>query len=120
MTEGLLRRGFEPVPGPPPDLQVDFAKDGLDSSFTFVAEDVTGRLVVAGGPWAGAPWPQGMLDAEHGRIGALRCAVVSPEAQIEIKEMMPVWVPGLPRRAKDAEDIARLRAALGERGARPK
>jgi hypothetical protein len=38
---------------------------------------------------------------------------VSAAAQIEIKEMMPVWVPGMRRRAKDAEDIARLRAALG-------
>ncbi|MFE7773509.1 aminoglycoside adenylyltransferase [Streptomyces sp. NPDC057445] len=115
LTGALLRHGFEPVTGPPPDLQADFAKDGLDSSFAFVAEDAAGRLVVAGGPWAGAPWPEGMLDAEPGRIGGLECAVVSPPAQIEIKEMMPVWVPGAPRRAKDAEDIVRLRTAMAER-----
>jgi hypothetical protein len=40
------------------------------------------------------------------------CPVISPAAQIEIKQMMPVWVPGRPRRPKDAADIARLRAAL--------
>lgn len=38
--------------------------------------------------------------------------MVAAEAQIEIKRMMPVWDPRRPRRAKDAEDIARLRAAL--------
>lgn len=35
--------------------------------------------------------------------------------RIESKEMMPVWVPGRPRRQKDAEDIARLRPALESR-----
>jgi hypothetical protein len=64
-----------------------------------------------GRPWAGAPWPEGMLDAP-GRIGDLECPVISPRAQIEIKKMMPVWVPGMARRSKDAADIARLRAAL--------
>jgi hypothetical protein len=34
-----------------------------------------------------------------------------------IKQSMPVWVPGSPRRPKDAEDIARLRAALRAPGA---
>jgi hypothetical protein len=40
---------------------------------------------------------------------------MSPEAQIESKEMMPVWVPGRPRRPKDAADIALLRQALSSR-----
>jgi hypothetical protein len=57
-----------------------------------------------------------MLDWEPGRIGSLRCPIISPLAQIEIKEMMPVWAPGFPRRPKDAEDIARLRAALKSPG----
>jgi len=38
--------------------------------------------------------------------------IVGPAAQIEITSMMPEWVPGLRRRDKDAQDIARLRAAL--------
>jgi hypothetical protein len=42
--------------------------------------------------------------------------VVSPQAQIEIKRMMPVWDPSRPRRAKDAEDIARLEAGLRRHG----
>lgn len=115
LTEGLLRRGYRPVPGPPPGLQVDFAKDGLESSFTFLARDAAGRVVVAGGPWAGAPWPAGMLDGGSGRIGALRCPVVSVRAQIEIKRMTPVWDPARPRRSKDAADIALLEAALRAR-----
>lgn len=35
--------------------------------------------------------------------------------QVTIKRMTPVWIPGRPRRAKDAEDIARLEAALAAR-----
>ncbi|MEV8455672.1 aminoglycoside adenylyltransferase [Streptomyces sp. NPDC052095] len=115
----LLRRGYQPVPGSSPDLQLDFVKDGLESSFTLVDRAAGGEVVVAGGPWAGAPWPEGMLGAGPGRIGDLRCAVVGPEARIEIKRMTPVWDPSRPRRPKDAEDIARLETALRLRRGAP-
>jgi hypothetical protein len=59
-----------------------------------------------------------MLDAAPGRIGQVRCPIISPAAQIEIKQMMPVWVPGRPRRAKDAQDVTRLEAALQSRNTR--
>lgn len=119
LTDGLLRSGYELLPGPPADQQLDFCKQGVESSFALVGKDRSGRIVVAGGPWAGEVWPEGMLDAPPGRIGALRCRIISPRAQIEIKQMMPVWVPGRPRRRKDAEDITRLQAALGEQDTRP-
>ncbi|MGW2250077.1 nucleotidyltransferase domain-containing protein [Kitasatospora sp. NPDC001660] len=115
LTAALLRSGHEPLPGPPAGQQLDFLKDGEESSFALLDRDAAGRVVVAGGPWAGEPWPQGMLDGPPGRIGEVRCRIVNARAQIEIKRMMPVWVPGRPRRPKDAEDIARLEAALGER-----
>ncbi|MFG3051780.1 nucleotidyltransferase domain-containing protein [Kitasatospora sp. NPDC048239] len=118
LADGLLRRGYRQVPGPPAELQLDFTKDGLESSFTLLKRDPAGRVVVAGGPWAGTPWPEGMLDSGPGRIGGLQCAIVSPHVQIEIKRMMPVWDPARPRRTKDAEDIARLEAALQARGFR--
>ncbi|WP_344583722.1 nucleotidyltransferase domain-containing protein [Nonomuraea roseoviolacea] len=114
LTDGLLRSGYEPLSGPPADQQLDFRKQGVESSFALLDKDRFGRVVVAGGPWAGEVWPEGMLDAPEGRIGALRCRVINPHAQIEIKQMMPVWVPGRPRRTKDAEDITRLKAALRE------
>ncbi|MEU3527449.1 aminoglycoside adenylyltransferase [Streptomyces sp. NPDC038707] len=113
----LVRLGHTPVPGPPAGLQLDFAKDGLDSSFTLIDRDAAGRVTVAGGPWAGTPWPDGLLGTEPGRIGALRAPIVDPRVQIEIKRMMPVWDPSRPRRAKDADDIARLEAALRRRTA---
>ncbi|MEU1010552.1 hypothetical protein [Streptomyces sp. NPDC005890] len=100
------------MPGPPADLRLDFVKDGLQSSFTLVDTDAAGRVTVAGGSWAGTPWPDGLLGAEPGRIGALEAPIVDPRVQIEIKRMMP-----RPRRAKDAEDIARLETALGRRAA---
>ncbi|MEV5878191.1 aminoglycoside adenylyltransferase [Streptomyces sp. NPDC052101] len=115
LAEMLVRLGHTPVPGPPPDLQLDFVKNGLECSFTLVDRDAAGRVVVAGGPWAGTPWPDGLLDAEPGRVGAVEAAIVSPLAQIEIKRMMPVWDPSRPRRAKDVADIARLEAALRRR-----
>ncbi|MEU0627989.1 aminoglycoside adenylyltransferase [Streptomyces sp. NPDC005989] len=116
LAEGLLPHGYRPVPGSPPDLQLDFVKDGLESSFTLLDRDSAGHVVVAGGPWAGAPWPDGMLDSGPGRIGDLQCAVVAPQAQIEIKRMTPVWDPSRPRRPKDAADIARLEGALRAHG----
>jgi PPOX class probable F420-dependent enzyme len=42
----------------------------------------------------------------------VRCRVIDPAAQIQIKEMTPVWVPGRAIREKDLDDIRRLRATL--------
>ncbi|MFJ2821147.1 nucleotidyltransferase domain-containing protein [Streptomyces toxytricini] len=119
LADGLLRSGYERLVGPPAEQQLDFRRQGVESSFALLGKDRCGRVVVGGGPWAGELWPEGMLDAPPGRIGALQCPVISPRAQITIKHMTPVWIPGRPRRRKDAEDIARLEAALRERGTRP-
>ncbi|MGW1409696.1 hypothetical protein [Streptomyces sp. NPDC002403] len=81
----MPRHGFQPVPGPPPDLRLAFVKDGLESSTMLLDRDSAGCVVVAGGPFAGEPWPEGMLDAGPGRIGGPECAVIGPQAQIEIK-----------------------------------
>jgi hypothetical protein len=87
-------------------------RDHADIDWFARAADA-GRPLVAGGPWAGRPWPEGMLDGSVGQIGRLRCPVIGPAAQIEIKRMMPVRVPGRPRRPRDDRDIERLEAALG-------
>lgn len=108
----LERRGFTPVPGVPPEQQLDVAKDGEDLSFNLIRRDASGRIVVGGGPYAGQPWPPDLLAGHVGRLGGLSCPIISPRAQIEIKRMMPIWVPGAPRRPKDAEDVARLSARL--------
>jgi hypothetical protein len=55
-----------------------------------------------------------MLDWPPGRIGPVECAIIKPEVQMEIKETMPVWVPGRPRRPKDVVDVATLRQALAD------
>lgn len=111
----LLESGYQArPPGERPDSVLDVAKDGLDLQIAWLARDDRGRVVVGGGPYAGELWPEGMLTWEPGQIGSLRCPIISPLTQIEIKEMMPVWVPEFPRRPKDAKDIARLRAALRE------
>ncbi|MFE7562348.1 nucleotidyltransferase domain-containing protein [Kitasatospora sp. NPDC057500] len=112
LADGLRDLGFRPLAGGPPQQQLDFAKDGLESSFALVDPAPDGRVLVAGGPWAGTAWPDGLLDGPPGRLGGLVCPIVAPRAQIEIKRMMPLWDPRRPRRAKDAEDVARLREAL--------
>jgi hypothetical protein len=112
ITAALQAGGYRPVAGPPPDQQLDVAKDGEALSFAWLARDEGGQVTVGGGPWAGERWPEGMLNWPPGSIGQVQCPIISPMAQIEIKEMMPVWVPGRPRRLKDTRDIERLRQAL--------
>jgi len=115
ITAGLQADGWRVIAAPPPDQQLDVAKDGEEMQFGWNARGQDGKVTVAGGPFAGEPWPDGMLDwLPAGRIGSVQCRIISPAVQIECKEMMPVWVPGRPRRPKDAEDIARLRQALEE------
>lgn len=70
--------------------------------------------LVAGGPWAGEPWPDGMLDGPVGRIGKVSAQVIAPLAQIEIKQMSPTWNPRLKRRQKDLADIAAIRLKLSQ------
>ncbi|MFC0005912.1 nucleotidyltransferase domain-containing protein [Micromonospora siamensis] len=103
--------GWRPDPATPVDRQLELRREDVELSFAYLARNATGRLVVGGGPWAGTPLPAGMLAAPPGRIGALAAPVIAPAAQIEFKEMYPVWMPDRPRRPKDAADLARLRAA---------
>jgi hypothetical protein len=110
LCAALDEHGFRPTPVTDTGVQYDVVKDGEDIQFALLARDADGAVVVAGGPYAGEPWPAGMLDGEPGRIGSVRCPIISADAQVEIKRMMPVWVPSMPRRAKDAEDIARIRS----------
>lgn len=112
LAAALTSLDYELLPEPAHDRQLDFVRGQLDLSFALIDRDRDGRVIVAGGPWAGQRWPDGMLDWAAGKIGHIRCPIISPFAQIEIKKMMPVWVPGMPTRPKDAEDIALIETAL--------
>jgi hypothetical protein len=115
LRAALTEHGFAPDPVADEGVQYDVIKDGEDVQFALLARDADGNPIVAGGPYAGELWPVDLLDAEPGRIGEQSARVINPRAQIEIKRMMPVWVPGTARRPKDAEDIARLEARSGTR-----
>ncbi|MGW5671662.1 nucleotidyltransferase domain-containing protein [Micromonospora sp. NPDC003776] len=104
--------GWRPDPRMPAERQLDLIRDDVELSFAYLDRDAQGRVVVGAGPWAGTPLPEGMLDGRPGRIGRHTAPVIDVGAQIEFKEMYPVWMPDRPRRPKDAEDLARLRASL--------
>ncbi|NES15847.1 MULTISPECIES: nucleotidyltransferase domain-containing protein [unclassified Micromonospora] len=104
--------GWRPDPRMPVERQLDLLRADVELSFAYLDRDTQGRVVVGAGAWAGTPLPEGMLDGPAGRIGRLSVAVIGVTAQIEFKEMYPVWMPDRPRRPKDAEDLARLRASL--------
>lgn len=106
----LTEHGFVPTPVSDESVQYDVTKTGEDLQFALLARDSDGAPAVAGGAYAGTAWPADLLDAQPGRIGDQSCPIINPRAQIEIKQMMPVWVPGMTRRPKDADDIRRLQA----------
>lgn len=112
LARELRRAGFSELGGPPPDQQRDFMKDGIELQIALLEKNARGEIVVAGGPWAGEPWPEGMLASSPGRIGDVVCPIIAPRVQIEIKETFPEWRPDLPRYDKHQADIARLREAL--------
>lgn len=111
LKTAMLADGFTDVTKASARQQLDLQRGGIDHGFALLRlhDDVP---VVAGGPWAGEPWPAGMLDDVHGCIGDVRAPIIAPEAQMEIKMMMPEWNPALPRRRKDRDDIAAISRAL--------
>ncbi|MEV0459335.1 nucleotidyltransferase domain-containing protein [Catellatospora methionotrophica] len=115
LTAVLTELGFTAYGEHDRRLQRDFLRGDVDLGVGLLGRDAAGCATVPAGPHAGTRWPHGMLDGPPGSLGGVTCPVISPQAQIEIKDMMPVWVPGLPRRDKDRTDIALLTASLADR-----
>jgi hypothetical protein len=99
----------EEIGGPPPEQQRNLVKDGEEFHVALVEENELG-VVTAGGRWAEFPWPKGMLEGPVGQIGAVRCRVISAEAQLWAKEEAPHALSHA-RRNHDYGDIALLREA---------
>jgi hypothetical protein len=112
LMERLQRAGFEELGGAPAEAQRNLTRDGEELQIALLETNERGEVVVAGGPWAGAAWPDGMLIGPASRLGDLVCPIVNPQVQIEIKEKFGEWRPELPRREKHQADIDCLRAAL--------
>lgn len=112
LRAAMLADGYVDVTTAPTQQQLDLQRGEIEHGFALLRLEDRGP-VVAGGPWGGEPWPAGMLGDDIGRIGGVRAPFISPEAQIEIKMMMPVWNPALARRQKDVDDVAALIQELG-------
>lgn len=112
LSSVLIEHGFTPLAGAPIEQQLDFARDDVEVSFKLVTQDEGGSVVVGGGPWEGDAWPEGMLQGGEGQIGSIRSRYINPLAQVEMKKMMPIWIPQRRRRRKDLTDIARIEAEL--------
>ncbi len=117
LVDELVRHGWTDLAEHPPEQQRDIVQGDVEMGFAPLTAASDGCPVVGGGPWHGERYPAKMLvDAVEGVLDGVRCRVIDPAAQIEIKQMMPVWVPGRPRRPKDQIDIDRLLLALHSRG----
>ena len=109
IATALQGLGFEEVTTAAPGQQIDLISGHVDHSLALVRLGDDGEPLVGGGPWAGQPWPTDMLDGPMGRIGDVTARVISPAAQMEIKERMPTWNPRLVRRQQDLDDIEAIR-----------
>src|SRR5699024_9045318 len=110
----LVADGCRDVTTAPREQQIDLVRGSIEHGIALARHGTAGQPLVGGGPWSGEPWPSRMLlDGPRCRIGDVTAYVISPEAQIEIKELTPMWNPRLSRRGKDVEDIRLLRAKLG-------
>ncbi len=117
LVDELLRRGWTDLAEHPPEQQRDIVRSDVQMGLAPLTTGSDGCPAVGGGRWQGGRYPARMLaDAVDGLLDGVRCRVIDPAAQVEIKQMMPVWVPGRPRRPKDAIDIDRLLLALHSRG----
>ncbi|GLZ39614.1 hypothetical protein [Actinokineospora sp. NBRC 105648] len=112
LVAALLDLGYAHLDKVPRDQQVDLVRGDVEHGIALLGRDPAGAPVVPAGPYAGEPWPLDLLDWPPVELHGIRCRVVHPRAQVEIKRMMPEWVPGTRRRAKDAADISLLTAAL--------
>ena len=92
----LADRGYRRDRWPPTGAASGPWQGQRGAGSAWLAVNDAAQVVVAGGRWAGAPWPDHMLDRPPGRLGAVECAIINPAVQIEIKEMMALWVPGRP------------------------
>ncbi len=83
----LLHRGWTDLA----EHQRDIARGDVEMGFAPLASAPDGCPAVGGGPWQGERYPEQMLAAAaDGWLDGVRCRVIDPAAQVEIKQMMPV------------------------------
>lgn len=113
MAKLLIADGWDDVGTSPRDQQRDLCRAGVEVGIAPVTISPHERPLVGGGPWVGAAYPADMLtNARECELNGVVATAIPPVAQIELKRMMPHWVPSLRRRAQDDRDITLLEAFL--------
>jgi hypothetical protein len=112
VRERLAGAGFAAPQGLHPEEGQPYLKDGQEIGTWYLQRDADRRVHVSG-RFADWRWPEEWFDGPRGSIGELDAPVMSVEGLLEMKTGFASHPHGAPRRPKDDEDIARLRAMLG-------
>jgi len=71
-----------------PEHQRDIVRGDVEMGFAPLTSAPEGCPAVGGGPWHGEKYPQQMLAAAvDGWLDGVRCRVIDPAAQVEMKQM---------------------------------
>ena len=97
-----------------PEEHIAFYKQGQYTSFTRNMRNDQGQVVTCG-RWSDWPYPDDAFTASHGCLDSIICPVLSPEAQLDVKENYHKHPAGGPLRDVDPPDIDRLRNHLNRR-----
>ncbi len=107
----LIENEYEPFEIRHPQERIAFYKQEQYTSFTRNMRTAQGHVVTCG-RWSDWPYPENAFNHAPGRFGAITCPILSPEAQLDVKENYHKHPAGKPLRDVDPPDIARLRRYL--------
>lgn len=107
----LSEQGFTHLEHPYPDEDTIWQKHSQKLEFYFLEKNECGQMTVPG-RWKDWPMPPEAFSVPPGRIGQIKCLVVSAEAQFETKRDYTRYTGGASLRTKDRADLERLRRLL--------
>lgn len=115
--EALTRAGFTYVPSLHPEEAAAYLKDGQEVDLTFLVRHADDSVTLRG-RWSGWCWPAAWFEGARRQLQEMTLPVMALEGLLELKTNFANQPHGAPLRAKDVEDIERLRAMIAEQEGR--